>query len=101
LLVICKANSTASPSWRGEEAIWWGFQRKTPSHQVVALRLSVPGRNYNYEMAWDGLGWAGLGWVACSHVDRRAGQKESAWSWRRLVEGGLEGSIITASREST
>jgi len=62
LLVICKANSTASSSSKG--SFIEGFQGEDPVTQsFAALLLSVPGRNYNYEMGWVGLGWVGLCWV--------------------------------------
>lgn len=50
-------------------------------------------------MGWVGLGWAGLGCLLACGSKSRA--KRERLELEEIGGGGLEGSIITASREST
>jgi len=87
--IACYLQSEFHRFIKFERKLYGGVPGGRPRHtEFAALRLSVPGRNYNYEMGWVGLGWVGLCLGCLFACVLKTREKESAWSWKRSGDDG-------------
>jgi len=82
--IACYLQSEFHRFIKFERKLYRGVPGGRPRHtEFAALRLSVPGRNYNYEMGWVGLGWTvpGLPFRMCFEEQGKRERLELEEKW--------------------